>query len=156
MPVLLVQSCSQSKKHCSSPVAARELYNGYFFKIINKSRREDALRNDIALRILSAEFGILHPEAKVSYYDRRMTADRASEMRGSVVETLAETVEEEDIDTVVINAGADYRPALSNLETKLEETVDVCYITGQGIGEMGSQLKSFIRSDEQTDLPAYS
>lgn len=156
MPVLLVQSCSASKRQCSAPVPALELYNGYFYKIIHKSRREGVLRNDIVLRILSAEHGILHPDSEVSYYDRRMTPDRARELRVDVLKSLSDTVVAEEIDTVVVNAGTDYRPALSGLEEKLDEVVDVKYITGRGNGEMGSQLKSFIRSDEHAELQVNS
>lgn len=154
MPVLLVQSCSASKQQCSVPVPALELYDGYFYKIINKSRREGVFRDDIILRILSAEHGLLRPESKIAYYDRRMTPDRASELRDSVLDNIAKTVAEEEIDTVVINAGADYRLALSGLETMLNDGVQIKYITGRGNGEMGSQLKSFIRCREDTEMQA--
>lgn len=154
MPVLLVQSCSASKNQCSTAVPALELYTGYFYKIIDKSRREEVLRDDLVLRILSAEHGILRPDAEVSYYDRRMTERRAAELRKSVLETLAETIKEKGIEQVVINAGADYRPALDGLEARIDDVVEVTYITGQGNGEMGSQLKSFIRSDEPSELLA--
>lgn len=154
MPVLLVQSCSASKQQCSAPVPALELYDGYFYRIIHKSRRDGVFRDDIVIRILSAEHGVLHPDENVVSYDRRMTPDRAAELRESVIESLVETVSVEDIDTVVVNAGADYRPALVGLESELEDAVAVHYISGEGIGEMGSQLKSFIRSDERAETPA--
>lgn len=154
MPVLLVQSCSASKQQCSSPIPALELYTGYFYKIINKSRREGALRDDVVLRILSAEHGILRPDTEVEQYDRQMTSDRAAALRESVVESLATTVREHSIDMVVINAGTEYRSALTGLRDVLDDSVDIRYISGGGIGEMGRQLKSFIRTDEQTELSA--
>lgn len=155
MPVLLVQSCSASKQQPSTAVPALDLYTGYFYKIIEKSRREGVLRDDISIRILSAEHGLLHPETEIGYYDRRMTAKRAAELCDAVIEEITAVVERKDIDRVIINAGADYLPAVSGLETAISDGIDICYIDGQGIGEMGSQLKSLIRTDEPTK-PAIS
>lgn len=132
---------------------AIELYDGYFYKIINKSRREGAFRDELHLRILSAEHGVLAPAEEISTYDRRMTADRAAELRESVLASLVQTVEELGVNHVVINAGAEYRAAVEGIETRLEG-VAVSYITGQGNGEMGSKLKSFIRADEQSEMQA--
>lgn len=153
MSTLLVQSCSASKRESSSPMPAIELYDGYFYKIINKSRREDAFRDDLHLRILSAKHGILGPTEEITTYDRRMTADRAAELRESVLASLVETTEELGVGHVVINAAAEYRAAVEGLETRLEGCT-VSYITGQGNGEMGSKLKSFIRADEQSEMRA--
>lgn len=156
MPVLLVQSCSASKQQCSVPVPALELYDGYFYKIIKKSHNDGVFRDDVILRILSAEHGVVHPTERVAYYDRRMTAERAEKLRSRVVESLTETVAEEDIDTVVVNAGEDYRPALVGLGSAIGDDVDLQYVSGRGIGEMGGQLKSFIRTDESSELQVQS
>jgi cytoplasmic iron level regulating protein YaaA (DUF328/UPF0246 family) len=151
MSVLLVQSCSASKQQCSTPIPAIDLYTGYFYRIINKSKREDAFRDDINLRILSAEYGLIHPDTEIACYDRRMTAERAAALRESILDDLVDTVREHGITHVVVNAGATYRKALNGVETRLGDDVSVSFITGSGNGEMGGKLKSFIRADEQSE-----
>lgn len=151
MSVLLVQSCSASKQQCSTSIPAIDLYTGYFYRIINKSKREDAFRDDIHLRILSAEHGLIHPDTEIAHYDRRMTAERATALRESVLDDIVETVREHGITQVVINAGATYRMALEGVETRLDDDVSVSFIMGSGNGEMGGKLKSFIRADEQSE-----
>jgi cytoplasmic iron level regulating protein YaaA (DUF328/UPF0246 family) len=151
MSVLLVQSCSESKQQCSTSVPAIDLYTGYFYRIINKSKREDAFRDDIHLRILSAEHGLIHPDTEIAHYDRRMTVERAAALRESVQAEIVDTVHEYGISQVVINAGATYRAALEGLETRLDDDVGVSVITGSGNGEMGGKLKSFIRTDEHSE-----
>lgn len=133
---------------------AMELYTGYFYRIIDKSRRDDALRDDLHIRILSAEHGLLDPTDEICPYDRRMTALRAAQLRESVLPSLIKTVSELNVDHVVINAAAEYRAAIEGLESRLNSNVDVSYITGRGNGEMGSKLKSFIRADERSEIPA--
>jgi hypothetical protein len=109
----------------------------------------------MVLRILSAEHGLLKPDTKIVEYDRRMTQDRAQELRDEVIQEIAEIVTHEDVARIVINAGADYRPAVTGLETAIADRVEVYYIPGMGIGEKGSKLKSLIRSDTKTK-PAIS
>lgn len=150
MSVLLIQSCSESKQRQKAPLPARELYTGYFYKIINKSRREGCLRDDIVLRILSAEHGILRPDSLVNYYDRRMTPERATELNPSVVNPVVNTIEKEEINRVIVNVGSDYRPALAGLKSLIPDNIELTFVNGAGIGEKGQQLKSIIRTDEQT------
>jgi hypothetical protein len=142
MPTLLVQSCSGSKNRTTGAVPALDLYDGYFFKIIHKARREmDALPVDI--RILSAEHGLLHPETQIEPYDRRMTSERAAELREPVVDELAAIAT--DYTRVVIVGGAPYRMATEGIAEATETPVH--YVRGDGIGEMGSKLKRFLHGD---------
>jgi hypothetical protein len=110
--------------------------------------REGVFRDDVLVRILSAEHGLVKPLDELDYYDRQMTTQRADELRDSVVESIAETVVTEGIDRVVVNGGEAYRAAVSGLADELEDDVSVSYITGSGNGVMGRQLKSLVRTDE--------
>lgn len=151
MSSLLIQSCSQSKNKPTEAVPALDLYTGYFFKIINKAIREDEFNEDIDLCILSAKYGIIESDEVISWYDRRIDSERASEIAPKVAQELAGIVDA-SYDKLLINVGRDYLEALEKARKEL--TVPVYYIQGGGIGEKGSVLKDFIRGNvdvESTD-----
>lgn len=147
MSVLLVQSCSKSKRDADEAVPPLELYSGYFFKIINKAIREGDFEKQIDLCILSAEHGIVPQNSRISWYDRRMTQARAEELAPDVKKELHDYLDGA-YDDVVINVGGVYRDALQ----EFVETADcnIYFIEGGGIGEKGHVLKKFIRGDIQT------
>lgn len=148
MSVLLVQSCSKSKNRPPQPCSALKLYDGYFFKIIKKARREDQFRDDIDICILSAEYGIIDESTTIKHYDRRMDAERAEDLRPDVVSTLADRVEKEGYDSLLVNVGGTYRTAIDGIAQAV--TADVEYVEAEGIGEKGSLLKQTIRTDSPT------
>lgn len=149
MSVLLIQSCSESKRRVETRTPALDLYTGYFFNIIDKTMREGELRDDLLLRILSAEHGIVRPEERIGHYNRRMTADRARELNHDIIATIVSEVRDLEIGRVVVNVGTDYLPALESLESELGDELPVDYIEGKGIGVKGSRLKAFIRGKDQ-------
>lgn len=148
--MLLIQSCSKSKNEAVEPVPALELYSGYFYKIIKKAMREDDLRSDFNLRILSAEHGLIEPTAEISTYDRRMDSERAGELEKEVTKDLARLISESNYDEILINMGEEYRAAITNLEAKVEANIH--YITGR-LGERGNKLKRIIRTSTTTTIP---
>ena len=147
MQTLLVQSCSATKNEVSEPVPALELYDGYFFKIIKKAIREGVFRPDIDMRILSAKYGIVDPDEPIEYYDQRMTADRAEELRPTVTETLCRIVSENDYERVVVNTGEVYSRALDEFQQQSDISVET--IDGDGIGTKGKLLKKYVRGETE-------
>jgi len=145
MQTLLVQSCSATKNEVPEPVPAIELYDGYFFKIIKKAIREDVFQPDIDMRILSAKYGIVDPDEPIEYYDQRMTADRAEELRPTVTETLCRIVSENDYERVVVNTGEVYSRALDEFQQQSDISVET--IDGDGIGTKGKLLKKYVRGE---------
>jgi hypothetical protein len=139
---LLVQSCSARKRAVDEALPALDLYDGYFYRIINKSRREGRFDNSIDIVILSAKHGLLAPNEEIEPYDREMNPDRADQLNETVVEELAATIRADDYDEVWINGAAVYRRALEGIDEVVD--VPVHYIEGNGNGEMGSQLKDLI------------
>jgi len=142
---LLVQSCSNRKRDAANRLPALERYDGYFFRIIKKAIDDGALRNDIDIMILSAEFGLLDTGDLIPMYDRKMTIQRAEELRNDVVNTLVSRIERSAYDELVINMGSEYEHAIRGVNAELK--IDITRIEGEGIGEKGSKLKQFIRSD---------
>lgn len=145
MSTLLVQSCSDTKNEVEEPTRAMEVYDGYFFRILNKAIREGSFRPDIDICILSAKYGLVDADAEILTYDQRMTGSRAEELRESVLEEINTRIKENEYDEVVLNLGKEYRQAVDGLSG--QEGVDVWSIEGGGIGSKGSTLKQFVRSD---------
>lgn len=138
---LLIQSCCATKRSVEHPVPAIDLYDGYFYRIIDKARRTDRFDQDIDMLILSAEHGILEPDEKITPYDRRMDRQRALELQNHVQSTVADCAAD-SYDQVWINGAKAYRLALDGLEERLD--VPVRAIDGNGIGEKGRKLKQLI------------
>ncbi|SEH56335.1 Protein of unknown function [Halopenitus malekzadehii] len=145
MPSLLVQSCSATKNQVTEPTQALDVYDGYFFRIIKKAKREEAFDPDIDICILSAEYGIIDTEDAITTYDRRMTTSRAEELRDQVTDAIRKRIEEKRYDEIVLNLGKEYLQAVGDLSDRCD--VDISTVQGDGIGEKGKQLKRFVRSD---------
>ena len=145
MSTLLVQGCSKSKNRVPEPVPALELYSGFFFKILGKAIRVDEFDDKIDIAILSAEYGLVDAETPISWYERRMDAERARDLQAELTEDLGNRVGE-DYDRVVLNLGKTYRQAVA--EFARQSPVPVEHIDGGGIGEKGHALKRFIRGDD--------
>ncbi len=145
MSTLLVQSCSATKNQVTEPTRALDVYDGYFFRILKKAIREESLRRDVDICILSAKYGLIDAEDAITTYDRRMTTARAKELRESVTDEIHKRVEKKGYNEIVLNLGEEYLRAVENLSE--QNDVDVSTIEGKGIGSKGKKLKQFVRSD---------
>jgi cytoplasmic iron level regulating protein YaaA (DUF328/UPF0246 family) len=137
-----VQGCSD-RKH-DGPDAAFDLYDGYYYRILKKAKREDAFDSSIDVVILSAEYGLLDADERIESYDREMSSERASEFQSAGLPgDLADRAKE--YDCVVVNLGAPYREAIDGFADDV--AASVTYLSGQ-LGERGRDLKSLVRTDE--------
>lgn len=144
MAELLIQSCSKRKRENMDALSALERYDGYFFRILRKAKREQLWPQDMELVILSAEHGIIHANDTVQYYDRKMTKTRANKLNEEVLLELKSLVNDHDIQRILVNVGSIYRVALDGLEEVVEPPVQ--WIEGDGIGAKGHQLKTILES----------
>ncbi len=145
MSYLLVQSCSARKQNVEQPVPALELYDGYFYRIIKNSAQYQTGTPDVDIRIISAKHGILRPDELIGYYEQKMDTERAQQLRGSIVPTLQELIQEKNYDRIVINLGKQYQQAIEGLTESID--VPVTQIEGNGIGEKGHILKRFLNGE---------
>jgi hypothetical protein len=134
-----------------TPVPALDLYDGYFFRIINKALRADQFRPGLDIIIISAKRGVVEPDEEIGYYDQRMDTERAKELNDEVVNTIASHVTEDGYEKVWINLGKDYLPAVDGVEDAVDVPVD--YIEGCGIGMKGKQLKHLVSTGQP--IPAH-
>lgn len=151
MASLLVQSCSATKERVDTPVPALDLYDGYFFRIIKKALRTGRFRSGIDIMIISAEHGVVEPDQKIGYYDRRMDTERADALNDEVVSAIASKVNSSEYDKIWVNLGEDYLPAINGIESAVD--VPVNYIEGTGIGMKGKRLKHLVSNGRS--IPAH-
>jgi hypothetical protein len=150
---LLILSCSERKLPAPGPVAAWRRYDGVLFRVC---KRLQATRDfpDVAIRILSAEHGILRPEDPIEPYDRRMDEARALWLGDPVTAAVHLAICEEEAGEVYLAMGQAYRGALD--ERRLPPHVRL--IDGGGeIGRMQSALLAWLatRSPPSAQLPLW-
>jgi len=65
MASLLIQSCSATKQNVETAVPALDLYDGYFFRIINKALRAGQFRPGLDIKIITAKNGVCVPSRAI-------------------------------------------------------------------------------------------
>lgn len=103
---LLIIPCSKVKKNLID-TSAVELYDGPFFRMIRKYRS-----NDFDILVLSAKYGMIEGNRKISYYDQKMTLERAKELSNEIHSNLSLYLHENCYDDIYINVGKIYFEAL--------------------------------------------
>jgi hypothetical protein len=84
---LLLLSCSQRKLDTPGRIAALRRYDGPAFRVLRKyllSRRDPCLK----VLIVSAKYGLIPAEKRISDYDLRLDAHRASSLQRVVTDGL--------------------------------------------------------------------
>lgn len=140
---LLIVSCSQSKRSDPGLLPAIERYDGVFFRVLAKAKREGYWPENLKVLILSAKYGLLDPKYRIENYDLRMTEERAIELRSSVKRTLSEQVLVSRYTEIFLNLGRVYLLALQGWEDALREETSVIYASG-GIGQKAAQMRQWL------------
>ncbi|HEU0077706.1 MAG TPA: hypothetical protein VFQ76_08680 [Longimicrobiaceae bacterium] len=150
---LLVLSCSELKLPAPGPVAAWRRYDGVLFRVCKRLQGTGDFP-DVAVRILSAEHGILRPEDPIEPYDRRMDEARALQLRCAVTAAVHLALCEEEAGEVYLAMGRAYRGALD--DRRLPAHVRVVEGGGE-IGRMQSALLAWLaaRSPLSDQLPLW-
>src|SRR5437868_1053139 len=102
---LLILSCSGRKRTTPGLLPAVERYDGTPYRTLRRflRARPDA---ELDVFILSAEFGLIHRDEPLLYYDRLMTPLRARELAPTVAARLRDVLTVRHYDEVFIRAGA--------------------------------------------------
>ena len=115
------------------------LYDGPFYRMIRKNKPEN-----LDILILSAKYGLIKHNEKISNYEQIMTVERAKELANSVYIKLEEIFKINYYDQIFINLGKTYLIALEKSKTMLSR-YNVYWANGQ-IGERLHQLKNWLES----------
>lgn len=139
---LLILACSARKRQLSGFMKAWDLYDGAGYRVCKKLQREGKFPTGILVRILSAEYGLIWPQADIRPYDRVMDLDRAKSMGRDVRSQLRSLVVHGKVDQVFVFAGARYREALLPYE---DWWGNAEMITARGgIGSQLCQLRAWL------------
>jgi hypothetical protein len=147
----LILSCSRSKRPGSDPLPAVERYDGPAFRVLRRYLRE-ADTSPPAVRIISAEFGLLAPQDRVGLYDRRMTPQRAEELEPAVRAAFQPFVQTIRFDDLMVVASDIYVAAMTNCWPMLEASVTV-HVPSGSIGRRVSQLRDWLYGEPPEQAP---
>ena len=147
MKRLVILSCSQRKVQSKFLMPAMDRYDGPAYKVVRKFLRSvpDARLYHHFL-ILSAEFGLISDDLLISYYDRRMTVERAKELHEETLSDLLVILRSGLYSAVFVCMGKTYRRAVEGIDAFFP---NIEYSHGR-IGMQISQLCQFLYSDGNT------
>lgn len=148
MNYLLIISCSQRKVGTDGLVPAIDRYDGPTYRCLRKFRDtnlDNRFPNNLRILILSAKFGLIHPETEIPAYDLKMTTERAEEIRHEVKLDLYHCLHFYKIayggmDQVFINLGKTYRQTLDGFHWGTLSTMEA----SGGIGLKTQQMKAWL------------
>jgi len=140
---LLLVSCSKRKRPLKGRTPAIDLYDGPQFRLLRKYL--DVPNLDIY--IVSAKYGLVESSEYIEFYDQKMTAKRAEELRESVVQTLNSVLEQNHYSEVLINLGRDYLRALDGFREKLVYNHNCKIVIVEGrVGKRLKKMKKWLES----------
>jgi hypothetical protein len=147
MDRLLILSCSQRKRPDPGLLPAIERYDGPAFRVLRRFLRErDTGVHEVDAHILSAEYGLIPIEQPIANYDRKMTPQRAVELRGDVLDTLTMLVRI-GYDALCVAMSAQYWRAFEGWAAVVPLGFQVVILTGSQ-GVQLAKLKRWLWNDQ--------
>ncbi|MDE0009749.1 MAG: tRNA-guanine transglycosylase DpdA [Candidatus Poribacteria bacterium] len=139
---LLILGCSKTKREDYGRAPALEIYNGPDFQSIRKYLRENGWPPGLIIKIISAKYKIIDATTIIEPYDERLEKEAAKKMRRRVRYHLKKIGCPE---SVFVNMGKDYLPAVSRLET-LFNPDRIEYANGCGNGEKRQKMIQWLHN----------
>jgi len=100
----LLLSCSATKRPDPGFLPEHDRYDGPVYRVVRANRAG----LDLAIWIVSAEFGLIPEDRLLPLYDKRITRARARELEGEVSAALDELLRREQFASLFLNLGKDY------------------------------------------------
>lgn len=139
---LLIVSCSAKKSNLVEGPAIN-IYDGPMFKIIRKH-----FTDMLDTKIISAKYGLIDVNEKISTYEMKMTPDRAENLRDSVSSDLKEILGGGNYSEVFIELGKVYQKAV---DIKPEDFPNTKFLKDEGtIGLRLHNLKKWLEDSRET------
>lgn len=139
---LLILGCSSKKCEDYGRAPALEVYNGPDFLTLRKFLRENGWPPGLIIKIISAKYEIIDATTLIEPYDQRLKKEAAKKMRQKVRRHLRKLGMPE---SVFVNLGKDYLPAVSRLET-LFDPDKIKYASGRGNGEKRQKMIQWLHN----------
>ncbi|MEM0136056.1 MAG: hypothetical protein QXU18_12675 [Thermoplasmatales archaeon] len=131
-------SCSATKRDLTDKPAI-EVYNGPAYRILRKYSR-----TDLDILILSAKYGLISGDRKISIYEKKMTKKTAKQMRAQTTNKLVEILKSYTYNEIYINLGKTYRMAI-DFDNPVFKDIDIHFDNGT-IGVRLHNLKLWLIS----------
>lgn len=121
---LIIIPCSKNKSNVSEGKAI-DIYDGPFYRILrkNKSCNSDVL-------IISAKYGLLESDDRISPYDLKMTTEIANSLKEEVQEDLKQILSKGNYDRILINLGKVYWGVLEDFDFEMFGTPKIDILEG--------------------------
>lgn len=132
---LLVLACSRRKRPDAKLLPAIDRYDGPAFRVL----RRFLISHDsqpVQAYVLSAEFGLIPTTRLIPNYDRRMTTERAQELRPFIIRDLCQVLQQTGTDELFIVAGSVYRRLIAEFAAEIAGAVRIETTSGP----IGKQL----------------
>jgi cytoplasmic iron level regulating protein YaaA (DUF328/UPF0246 family) len=123
-----------------------ERYQGQYFKILKNYVSDFSNNNGFDIAILSARYGLLEPMEDIEYYDLKMDAVQAQNLKKSVLEKLTQMNKSKQYREVAINLGSYYLDAIKGYEEIFDDSVEFKFFQGR-IGERQRQMKDWFEKE---------
>jgi hypothetical protein len=131
---LLIITCSKAKNSIQD-AAAMDVYNGNRYRILRKRKP-----GDLRILIISAKYGLIESDTKISWYDKIMTVNRAIELHDSVTQGIKGILGQERFRKVFLDLPFPYDLAVNN---SLLAFLDTNYGLAVAAGPRGRRLHQF-------------
>lgn len=148
---LLIMSEAVSKRHQpKEPIPAIERYEGVFFGVVRKLKREGKLQG-VDIVIVSQEYGIIGPNSKVPYYESKskdfgsridLTKDEVEKIRRENLVKLASIIKEMHSSEIIINVGKAYLKLIEGLEDLTR--AKIIQVEGRSLGLKAKKLREIM------------
>ena len=139
---LLILGCSKKKREDYGRSPALEVYDGPNFQTLRKYLRENGWPPGLMIKIISAKYKIIDATTLIEPYDELLEKETAKKMRQRVRYHLKKI---ERPESVFVNMGKDYLPAVSCLET-LFDPRRIEYASGRGNGEKRQKMIQWLHN----------
>lgn len=151
----LILACSQRKRQDPEPIPALERYDGPAFQLIRKYvRQRPNDQQSLDIYVLSARFGLISATETIPYYDQRMTAHRAAELRDHVLNRFSQQFQAGAYQQLLINVGRDYRHAVHGIEAIAPPDCSTIMLEGSQ-GRRLSQIRCWLYGDAPQQRSAH-
>ncbi|MFX1466244.1 MAG: DUF6884 domain-containing protein [Promethearchaeota archaeon] len=144
---LLIISCSKTKNsqlrnNEEEKLPAIKGYDGKIFLTLRKAFRE-GLGQNVDVLIISAKYGLLRATDEISYYEERMTKQKAYELKDRVLSKLKLIIANgENYRKIFVMLGKDYFEAISGISTLIDIPIDI--IKMEKIGKAQQKLRNLL------------
>jgi cytoplasmic iron level regulating protein YaaA (DUF328/UPF0246 family) len=148
---LLIMSEAVSKRRLpKEPIPALERYDGVFFKVVRRLKREGKLKG-VDIVIVSQEYGIIGPNDEVPYYDSKskdfgsrieLTKDEVEKLRKENLVKLASIIKEMHYSEIIVNVGKAYLKLIEGLEDIA--SVKTLQVEGRSLGLKAKKLREIM------------